>query len=70
MRVVSTGSCANCQQRERQTEIAEFEAEKVLLHSHARKQVAYALEAPSYLKDYRKVLLKGGGGVGLRLQCL
>ena len=54
----------------RQTEISEFEAEKVLLHNHARRQVAHALEAPNYLKGFRKVLLKGGGGVGLRLQCL
>ena len=52
----------------KQTEMPEFEAEKVLLHSHARRQVAHVLEAPDSLKAFRKVLLKGR--VGLKLQCL
>ena len=48
----------------RQTEISEFEAEKVLLHNHARRQVAHALEAQNFLKGFRKVLLKCGGWGG------
>ena len=52
----------------KQNEMPEFEAEKVLLHSHARRQVAHVLEDPDSLKAFRKVLFKRR--VELRLQCL